>query len=129
MKVNIIEDPYCKQIKTKKLIQAFCEDNDLHFEDGQTYYFSFSIVKLIPYANTGFFHRLINGKYMHKYICDGNITENNVVRLHFQPIDFQPDGTHDIMRMIVQYMNDSEFNAEVTYPCEYDTRWMGEEFI
>jgi hypothetical protein len=119
MTINIIKDPYCDQIRTKKLIQKFCKDNDLYFRDSHTYYFSFSIVKLIPYTNTGFFYRMINGKYIHKYICNGNITENDVVRIFFQPVDFQPGGTYDIMKMILLYMKDSEFNVEIRYPCEY----------
>ena len=120
MPIKIIEDPYCDQIKTKKLIKGFCNNNGLYFSDSQTYYFSFSIIKRIPYTNTGFFYRLINGKYIHKYICDGSITENNVVQLYFQPIDFQPGGTDKIMKAIVHYINDSDIKAEVTYPCEYD---------
>lgn len=120
MTVTVLKDPYCDQIKIKKSIKEFCAANELYFRDSDTYYFGFSIIKHIPYINTGFLFRLINGRYIPKYICDGDITECGVVRIHFQPIDFQPNGTDEIMRTIIHYLNDSNTKAEITYPCEYD---------
>jgi len=120
MTVSIIKDPYCDQIKTKKLIKEFCRLNDLYFSDSQTFYFSFSIIKRIPHANTGFLYTLLNGKYIPKYICDGNITDDNIVQLRFQPVDLQPNGTDEIMKFVVNYMNNIDFHVEITYPCEYN---------
>ena len=120
MTVTVLKDPYCDQIKIKKAIKEFCAANDLYFHDSDTYYFGFSIVKRIPYTNTGFLFRLINGKYISKYICDGSITDHGIVSLHFQPVDFQPNGTDKIMKTIVHYLDDSDTKAEITYPCEYN---------
>ena len=120
MTTTIIRDPYCDQMKIKKSIKEFCRTNNLYFSDSQTYYFSFSIIKRIPYTNTGFFHTLINGRYISKYICDGNITEHNIVQLRFQPIDLQPNRTDKIMKSIVSYMDTIDIKVEITYPCNYN---------
>jgi hypothetical protein len=109
--IKIIKDPYCDQMKTKKLIEKFCDNEDLLFRDSGTY-FSFSIIKLIPYTNTGLFFRFINDKYNHKYICDGYISEENIVRIRFQPnIDTE------IINNILYYLENENINAEITYPC------------
>lgn len=111
--IKTIKDPYCDRIKTKKLIKKFCDNEDLLFRDGQTYYFNFSIVKLITRINTGFIHTLINGKYIHKYICYGNIIEDNILRIRFQHnIDSK------IIDSIIDYINNENINAEITYPCD-----------
>lgn len=119
MTATIMKNIYCDQIETKKSIKAFCKANDLYFKDDNTYNFGFSIVKRIPYTNTGFFFRLINGRYINKYICDGVITEDNVVEIFFQPVKLQPNGTDRLMDPIVHYLNSVEFTAEITYPCDY----------
>lgn len=100
-------------MKTKKLVRKFCDNKDLLFKDGQTYYFSFSIVKLILHTNTGFIYTLINGKYIHRYICDGNITEDNILRIRFQP-----NVDTEIINSIIYYINNENINAEITYPCD-----------
>lgn len=120
MTTTIIRDPYCDQMKIKKSIKEFCKNNNLYFSDSQTYNFGFSIIKRIPYINTGFFYRLINGRYIQKYICDGNITEDSIVSLRFQPINLQPNGTDKIMKTIVHYLDSTDFKTEITYPCNYN---------
>ena len=119
--IKTIKDSRCNQIKTMKLMKNLCNKENLFYSDSDTYYFSFSIIKLIPY-NKGWFHKLINGKYIHKYICNGSISENNVVRLHFQPIRFQPNGNDETINKIINYLNDKNIDSEIVYPCDMPTK-------
>ena len=68
MTVTVLKDPYCDKIKIKKAIKEFCAANDLYFHDSDTYYFGFSIVKRIPYTNTGFLFRLTADIYLNIYV-------------------------------------------------------------
>jgi hypothetical protein len=126
MTIKIKEDPYCEQKRIYQLFKEICKSENLYFKDSQTHYFSFTIIKLIPRNNKKIIdkimNKLINGKYIHKYICDVNILEDSTTRMHFQPIAFQPDGNDKMMNHILNYLSKEDINIEVTYPCNYIPR-------